>query len=128
MKWLVAAFSLWTAASFAGAAEHTKDSTETIKKAIADGKAILVDVREKSEWEDGHLNGAVLLPSSLLKGGGQAEEIAKLLPKGKVVYCHCGSGIRCLKAAEALQKLGYDARPLKAGYAELRKEGFAPAK
>ena len=109
------------------AAEHTKDSTDAVKKAVADDKAVLLDVREKSEWDDGHLKDAKLLPLSVLKAGAKAEDVAKIIPKDKVVYCHCGSGVRCLKAADELKKLGYDVRPLKDGYKDLLKAGFAPA-
>lgn len=111
----------------ARAADHTKDTTDVVKKALADDKAVLLDVREKSEWDDGHLKDAKLLPLSTLKGGANAEDVAKIIPKDKVVYCHCGSGVRCLKAADELKKLGYDVRPLKPGYADLLKAGFAPA-
>jgi rhodanese-related sulfurtransferase len=111
----------------ARAADHTTDTTDAVKKALADDKAVLLDVREKSEWDDGHLKDAKLLPLSTLKGGAKAEDVAKVVPKDKVVYCHCGSGVRCLKAADELKKLEYDVRPLKPGYADLLKAGFAPA-
>lgn len=108
-----------------GAAEHTTDSLEMVKKAIADGKAILCDVREKAEWDAGHVDGAALVPLSALVRGVMPDE--KSLPKAKIVYCHCGSGVRCLKAADVLKKLGYDVRPLKPGYAALIKAGFPKA-
>ena len=111
----------------ARAADHTTDTTDVVKKALADDKAVLLDVREKSEWDDGHLKDAKLLPLSTLKGGAKAEDVAKIIAKDKVVYCHCGSGVRCLKAADELKKLGYDVRPLKTGYADLLEAGFAPA-
>ncbi len=111
----------------ARAADHTKDTTEEVKKALTDGKAVLLDVREKSEWDDGHLKDAKLLPLSILKGGAKAEDVAKVAPKDKIIYCHCGSGVRCLKAADELKKLGYDVRPLKSGYKDLLKAGFAQA-
>jgi len=57
----------------------------------------------------------------------KAGDVAKVIPKDKIVYCHCGPGVRCLKAADELKKLGYDVRPLKPGYADLLKAGFAPA-
>src|SRR3954468_21192334 len=106
------------------AADHTKDTPEEVKKALADGKAVLLDVREKDEWDAGHLKDAKLLPLSTLKGGAKAEDVAKVAPKDKVVYCHCGSGVRCLKAADELKKLGYDVWPLKPGYRDLLKAGF----
>ena len=106
---------------------HTNETTDAVKKAVAVDKAVLLDVRERSEWDDGHLKDAKLLPLSVLKGGVTADEVAKIVPTDKVVYCHCGSGVRCLKAADELKKLGYDVRPLKPGYADLLKAGFAPA-
>jgi rhodanese-related sulfurtransferase len=108
-------------------ADHTTDTPEEVKKGLAAGKAVLLDVREKDEWDAGHLKDAKLLPLSALKGGAKAEDVAKVAPKDKIVYCHCGSGVRCLKAADELKKLGYDVRPLKPGYKDLLKAGFEPA-
>ncbi|MFQ3651486.1 MAG: rhodanese-like domain-containing protein [Gemmataceae bacterium] len=110
------------------AAEHTRDSLDTVKKALADNKAVLIDVREQSEWDDGHLQDARLLPLSVLGKGLSAEILGKVAPKDKVLYLHCASGNRCLKAADLLKKQGYDVRPLKSGYADLLKAGFKPAK
>jgi phage shock protein E len=110
------------------AADHTKDTLETVKKNVEEKKAILVDVREKSEWEVGHVDGAVLLPLSELKGSVDEKGISKQLPKDKIVYTHCAVGKRALTAAEILQKIGYEVRPLKPGYQELLKGGFKKAK
>lgn len=109
------------------AAEHTKDSLDTVKKSVTGKKAVLLDVREKTEWDQGHLRVAKFLALSALRRGIEAEELARVLPKDKVIYCHCASGRRCLQAADILKKNGYDVRPLKAGYAQLVKAGFAPA-
>ena len=109
-------------------AEHTKDSLDTVKRAVAEKKAILVDVREPEEWEQGHVVGARLLPLSALEKGVKAEELARVLPKDKVIYCHCLAGGRCLDAARILGDLGYDVRPLKPGYPQLEKAGFPTAK
>lgn len=111
-----------------GAAEHTTDSVETVKKAVADGKALLVDVREEGEWKDGHLKDAKHLALSDLKAGVPAEKLKEKLPAGSVVYLHCASGKRCLAAAELLKKQGYDVRPLKDGFENLTKAGFEKAK
>lgn len=109
-------------------AEHTKDSLDTVKRAVAEKKAILVDVREPEEWEQGHVVGAKLVPLSALEKGIDAQELARVLPKDKVVYCHCLAGGRCLDAAAILAPLGYDVRPLKPGYPQLEKAGFPTAK
>jgi phage shock protein E len=109
------------------AQEHTKDSLDTVKKALADKKAVLIDVREKSEWDDGHLKDAKLLPLSSLKGASLPADLDKILPKEKIAYLHCASGKRVLKAAEILRKNGFDVRPLKDGYKELLNTGFPKA-
>jgi rhodanese-related sulfurtransferase len=109
------------------AQEHTKDSLDTVKKALVERKAVLIDVREKSEWESGHLKDAKLLPLSSLKAETLPADLATLFPKDKVAYLHCAAGGRCLKAAEILRKQGYEVRALKAGYKTLLKEGFPAA-
>ena len=112
--------------------KHTNDSLPLIKERISKNEAVLVDVREKYEWEDGHLQSAIFLPLSGLKEGGTSEsfasKLAVKLPKDKIVYCHCLSGGRVLPASAILQKLGYDVRPLKSGYELLLKAGFEKAK
>lgn len=103
------------------AEEHTKVPLEDIKKAVAEGKAVIVDVREKAEWDEGHLKGAILVPLSTLKSVNKAPDD---LPKDKPLYVHCVAGVRSLTASEILNKIGYDARALKPGYEALKKEGF----
>ena len=112
----------------AWAADHTKDTPDEVKKAVAEGKAVLLDVREKSEWDEGHLKDTKLLPLSALRREPKAADVAKIVPKDKVVYTFCRAGVRSVQAAEVLKQLGYDARALKPGYADLLKAGFAPAK
>ena len=124
MRTFIVSASIALAAAFAAAQEHTKDTTDQVKKALADKSAVLIDVREQKEWDAGHLKDAGLLPLSKLKDGATKEEIDKAIPKGKIVYLHCKAGGRCLSAAEILKKQGYDARPLKEGYADLVKAGF----
>jgi rhodanese-related sulfurtransferase len=73
------------------------------------------------------LQGAVFLPLSKLKNAAFDPELRdKLaeLSKDKVLYCHCKAGGRVLTAAPILKSLGYDARPLKAGYDDLLEAGF----
>jgi len=115
-------------AGAACAADHTTDSLETVKKAVSDGKAVLVDVREESEWKDGRLKDARHLALSDIKAGVPADKLKEKLPAGKVVYLHCAAGGRCRVAADHLKKLGYDVRPLKDGYDRLLKAGFEKAK
>jgi phage shock protein E len=113
------------------AAEHTQDSLETVEKNLAEKRAVLVDVREAKEWERGHLRDAKLVPLSKLTvadaKSSAAAQLAKELPPGQIVYCHCARGVRALLAADILEKLGYDVRPLAAGFDELQKNGFEAA-
>jgi phage shock protein E len=106
------------------AAGHTQDTPADVKKAVADGKAVLIDVRETDEWKDGNLKGAKHLALSDLKAGVAEDKLKMIIPTGKIVYLHCAAGGRCLKAADILQKQGYDVRPLKEGYDALLKAGL----
>jgi phage shock protein E len=106
---------------------HTKDSLDKVKTSLKNKKAILLDVREQAEWDDGHLKDAQLVPLSKLRAGIPAGELAKLLPKDRTIYVHCGSGRRVLEAAEILHKAGYQIEPLKSGYADLIKAGLEKA-
>jgi rhodanese-related sulfurtransferase len=108
-------------------ATHTKDSLDKVKASLKNKKAIILDVREQSEWDDGHLKDAQLLPLSRLNAGIPASDLAKLLPTDKTIYAHCGSGRRVLDAAEILQKAGYRIESLKTGYADLVKAGLEKA-
>ena len=123
---MVLAFLCWFALGIPAisAAEHTKDSLATVKKNMAAKKAILVDVREKEEWDNGHLQDAALLPLSEIPERVSAKVLEKQFPKGTVLYLHCASGRRCLQAADILMKHGYDVRPLREGYQSLLQNGF----
>lgn len=104
---------------------HSKDSLEEIKKAVGDGKAVLVDVRTKSETDISHVKDAKLIPLGDLTAD---EKLAASLPKDKPVYVHCQVGGRSMKAAVILKKLGIDARPLTQNVGEFEKAGFGVEK
>ena len=119
-------FTMMAAASagsaFAGG--HTKDPLPSVQQAVASGQAVLVDVREPAEWNAGHIQGARLVPLSTLERGIDPAQLAQVLPKDKIIYCHCLVGGRCLEAAAILRPMGYDVRPLKPGYEALVQAGF----
>jgi rhodanese-related sulfurtransferase len=121
----------WLCVATALAAEHTRDTLETIKQRLAEKKAVLVDVRSLEEWNKGHLAGAVHVPVTDLDRQPNAEALKKLLqakiPEGRIVYTYCVVGKRALKAAGLIEKAGYDARALKPGYDDLLKAGFPKA-
>lgn len=78
-------------------AEEAKNLLET------DSNLILLDVREKDEWELKHIKGCTLLPLSSLESG--AEAVLKDKDQRILVYCH--SGRRSLLACTILNSLGY---------------------
>ena len=109
------------------AAELSNDALPTVQENVATHKAVLVDVREPGEWKEGHVEGAISLPLSSLNKGVDITALEHQLPKDKIVYTHCVMGVRALKAAKILEKLGYNVRPLNAGYEDLVKAGFQKA-
>jgi adenylyltransferase/sulfurtransferase len=79
--------------------------------------ALFVDVREKDEWDAGHIEGAVHLPLSALMAGKKAE-----LMKTSQYVVYCAKGVRSLKAIEILEAQGVQgALSLTGGYNGLRK-------
>jgi phage shock protein E len=107
---------------------HTKDSVDTIKDNLKTGKAVLVDVREKDEWDFGHLADAIHLPTSQLEKRDKIDELVKKLDKDKIIYLHCKAGYRALSCGELLKEKGFEVRPLKSGYQALIGDGFEKAK
>lgn len=103
---------------------HTKDSIATVKENLAAKKAVLVDVREANEWEAGHIRGAIHLAMSELADDARLKEITKKLDKSKIIYTYCKSGGRAVIAGDWLKQQGFDVRPLKAGFQELRTQGL----
>ena len=64
---------------------------------------VLIDVREESEWQRGHIAGAVHLGKGILE-----RDLETLYPdKSTDLVLYCGGGYRSALAAEAAQKMGY---------------------
>lgn len=103
------------------AADYTKDGLEVIKAKVQKGEVILVDVREKNEWDESHVSGAKLFPLSRLSKGASKEEIESVVGRDKVVYLHCKAGVRCMKAAEILEKQGFKVQAIDLPVGELIK-------
>ena len=76
-------------------------NVDKVRQLVEDG-AYIIDVRERMEYENGHINGAINIPLSELRD--RVNEI----PKDKTVYLHCRTGQRSYNAALALQNLGFD--------------------
>lgn len=72
------------------------------KDAVEASNALVIDVREPSEYEEGHLPGAVNIPLRTL-----AENLDKI-PTDRQVFVYCASGYRAGMATSSLRMIGYD--------------------
>src|SRR5947209_1981483 len=75
------------------------------------GEALLLDVREKDEFVQGHLPKALFIPRGFLEL--RVEE--KVPDKKTPIVVYCAGGTRSLLAARSLKELGYDAVASMAG-------------
>ena len=76
---------------------------EAKEKIINDG-AIMVDVRTKEEYDNGHIGGAVLLT---LDDINEEKALEILGDKNKTIIVYCKSGVRSKEASQKLADLGY---------------------
>ena len=64
---------------------------------------IILDVRTREEYDQGHIPGAVLIPNTEIEA-----KAADLLPdKEQLILVYCRSGRRSKLAAQSLADLGY---------------------
>ncbi|MGO8940502.1 MAG: adenylyltransferase/sulfurtransferase MoeZ [Mycobacterium sp.] len=75
-------------------------------------KLALIDVREPAEWDIVHIEGAQLIPQSLINSG---EGLAQL-PQDRMPVLYCKTGVRSAEALAAVRKAGFaDAVHLQGG-------------
>ena len=74
-------------------------------KALMDSESgyIIIDARTQSEYDEGHIPGAILIPEYEIADRAEKE----LLDKDRLILVYCRSGRRSKIAAEELVKLGY---------------------
>jgi rhodanese-related sulfurtransferase len=87
------------------AEKHVKETNvaDVKRRMDAGEKFLLVDVREDSEWAQGHLPGAIHMGRGVIE-----RDIEKSVPdtSAKLVL-YCGGGFRSALSADNLQKMGY---------------------
>jgi molybdopterin/thiamine biosynthesis adenylyltransferase/rhodanese-related sulfurtransferase len=95
------------------------DSTHA-RELIAEESPAIVDVRERDEWDEGHLPGAVHVPRGHLES-----RIESAAPdKSRPVLVYCASGNRSAFAAKTLEELGYDhVVSLAGGFTDWKRNG-----
>lgn len=90
----------------------------------AGGERVVLDVRNRSEWNEGHVPGAVNIPL--------AELVARLhelrAHAGRPIAVHCQGGSRSAVAASVLQANGFsDVSNVQGGYSAWARAGNRPA-
>jgi rhodanese-related sulfurtransferase len=79
------------------------DFREIKRRLDAREKIVLVDVREDSEWAQGHLPGATHLGKGVIE-----RDVERFFPdKEDPLVLYCGGGYRSALAGDSLQKMGY---------------------
>ncbi|GAA1642246.1 rhodanese-like domain-containing protein [Catellatospora bangladeshensis] len=110
------------AAHFAARLSFEADVSD-VHADLASGGAgfVLVDSRSLEAWEQGHLPGAVHLPTAEI-----ASRAAEVVPAGSVVVTYCwGPGCNgATRAALAFARLGYQVKEMLGGYEYWVREGF----
>jgi len=86
----------------------------------SDQASTVVDVREKNEWDEGHIPGAIHVPRGYLE-----LRIESAVPnKSAPVLLYCAGGTRSVLAARTLQELGYsDVRSVRGGFTAWKDAG-----
>jgi molybdopterin/thiamine biosynthesis adenylyltransferase/rhodanese-related sulfurtransferase len=85
------------------------------------GAPVVLDVRERDEWDEGHIPDAVHIPRGHLES--RVEQAAPDRTRPLIVYC--ASGNRSAFATKTLQELGYaDVASLAGGFTDWKRNGF----
>ncbi len=77
-------------------------ATNQVRNLLKDDNAVIIDVREKSEYDLSHIIGVNNIPLSEIRN--RLDEI----PKDKSIYLHCRSGQRSYNAVLILQANGFE--------------------
>ncbi len=88
----------------------TEQARERLKQ---NAKAVLLDVREDNEWQNGHAAEAVHLGKGILE-----RDLENRFPDPNTeIIMYCGGGYRSVLACDAAQRMGYkNVASLKGGY------------
>jgi len=95
---------------------------EDVKAQMGNGaKPTLLDVREREEYREGHLEGAVPLPRGFLE-----IRIEETVPdKSAPIIAYCAGGVRSLIAARTLKEMGYEhVTSMSGGYTAWKNAGY----
>jgi molybdopterin/thiamine biosynthesis adenylyltransferase/rhodanese-related sulfurtransferase len=105
--------------------QHVKSEIAEItapeaKHLVGDG-TLFVDIRERDEWEEGNIPGAVHIP----RGNLESRIEAAATDRGQRIVVYCQSGARSAFGAKTLQELGYEqVESLAGGFTDWKRNGF----
>ena len=103
----------------------TEISPQDAASKLQSSEAVIVDVRDKDEWDEQHIPGAIHLSRGTL----ELDIEEKVPDPNAMIICHCGGGGRSALAAESLQKLGYkNARSMAGGLKAWKAAGLPTAR
>lgn len=88
---------------------NNNSSKNEVEKLMEENEYIIVDVRAKEEYDEGHLVDAINIPYN---------ELDDSLDKNKIIFVYCKSGNRSKIAYNTLTNLGYTVYDLGA-YSEI---------
>lgn len=111
------------AAYFGASLAFHADVSDVAAALASDGDPgfVLLDSRSTASWDQGHVPGAVHLPTALI-----AEQALQLLDPAVPVVTYCwGPGCNgATRAALALAELGYQVKEMLGGFEYWAREGF----
>lgn len=121
--WEEKGYPIVAGAEYAKKMETTKLTPAQLKQILSEKKDryVLVDVRDEFEFAEGHIEGAINIPSETFaaKSG--------VLPKEKGIVVYCNSGGRSYSAYRKLTKLAYSSI-FQTTLAEWKEVGFTVVK
>jgi adenylyltransferase/sulfurtransferase len=97
-------------------------SIDQVKEQLGNGGGyVLLDIREKEEYREGHLAGALSLPRGFLE-----IRVEQTVPdRTRPIVTYCGGGTRSLLAAKQLKDMGYQhVISMSGGYAAWKAAGY----
>jgi len=101
---ILSALLLLVGCSSSNATPLAEISPQQAAQIVEAENAVIIDVRTQSEWDAGHIPGAIHIPLSEVKGRlGEFKEF-----EGKELVMQCRSGKRSAAAGKILLAAGYE--------------------
>jgi molybdopterin/thiamine biosynthesis adenylyltransferase/rhodanese-related sulfurtransferase len=104
--------------------QQVKGEIDELTPADAAARAdepVYLDVRERDEWEEGHIPGAVWIPRGYLE-----QRVESAIPdRERPIVVYCAGGSRSAFATKTLEELGYTSvANLAGGFTDWKRSGF----